>query len=83
MVFTQEPDHHRYIIKTLMVGHKNDGPANGQILLIGEFYGIAQRVVSVYQEEIKRINRPFMRAVTKCIKAYPLYGMKNEQCQSK
>jgi hypothetical protein len=60
-----------------MIGYKDDRPANGQILLICKFYGIAQCVIRGCDEKVHHINHPFMRPVAKNVKAYPLQRMKN------
>jgi hypothetical protein len=77
MVLTQEPDHYRYIVHTLMVGNKYDRSAYRQVLFIDEHYPVAQYVISTYQEKVQNVNRPLMGLVTKCIKTDPLNWVEN------
>jgi hypothetical protein len=65
-----------------VVGYKDDRPANGQVLVIDKFYGIAQQVVGGYQEKVQSVDHPFMCLITKCIKCDPLQRMKNNQYQT-
>src|SRR5437870_994109 len=83
MIFLQLPYQNRNVIQTLMISNENYWPAYWQVLFVDEFYCIEQDVIGAGNAHIHKIDNALVCSIAKCIKAYPLYGMKNNQNQSK
>jgi hypothetical protein len=83
MVHAHVPDNRWNIVHALVVGHNDEGSICWKLLLVSESIPGSQNIRAPHDEPIEDGDTFFVSIISNQIETQPLYGMKNDQYQTK